>query len=195
MTIRQRIMKLVYPLVLRFSKWGGKASVLQNKKDMKPAQSIYDLSVQLNNGTTLPLSSLKGKKILVVNTASNCGYTGQYSELQQLHQQYGDRVAVIGFPANDFKEQEKGSDEEIAQFCQVNFGVSFPLAKKSTVIKGGGQNPLYQWLTQAGKNGWNDQQPNWNFSKYIINENGVLTHYFDAGVSPLSEEVTRAIES
>lgn len=195
MTIRQRIMKLVYPLVLRLSKWGGKASVLQNQKDMKPTQSIYDLSVPLNNGSSLPLSSLKGKKILIVNTASNCGYTGQYSELQQLHQQYGEQVAVIGFPANDFKEQEKGSDEEIAQFCQVNFGVSFPLAKKSTVVKDGQQNPLYQWLTHAEKNGWNDQQPNWNFSKYIIDENGMLTHYFDAGVSPLSEEVIRAIKS
>ena len=101
---------------------------------------------------------------------------------------------VLGFPANDFKEQEKGTDDEIETFCKVNFGVTFPLMKKSIVIKGTGQNEVFQWLTDAGKNGWNNQAPTWNFSKYLVNEEGVLTHYFDTSVSPLSPEVINAID-
>jgi len=101
---------------------------------MTPPESFYELETSLNNGTQLKFSELKGKKVLLVNTASNCGYTNQYEALQQLHEQFREKLVVIGFPANDFKEQEKGSDDEIATFCQVNFGVTFPLAKKSTVI-------------------------------------------------------------
>ena len=131
---------------------------------------------------------------MLVNTASNCGYTNQYEDLQKLYQQFNDQLEIIAFPANDFKEQEKGSDNDIAQFCQVNFGVTFPLAKKSVVIKSGDQNNIFKWLTDKSKNGWNEQPPVWNFSKYLVNEQGSLTHYFDPSVSPLSEDVLKAVK-
>ncbi len=131
---------------------------------------------------------------MFVNTASDCGYTGQYEELKKLDEQAGNKVKIIAFPANDFKEQEKGTDEEIQQFCFINFGVDFPLAKKSVVIKSPQQNKVYQWLTNKNKNGWNEQQPRWNFSKYLVNENGALTHYFDATISPLSVEIMKSIK-
>ena len=147
----------------------------------------------MNTGKELKFDSLKGKKILLVNTASDCGYTGQYDDLQKLYQDYSDRLMVIGFPANDFKQQEKGNDEEIAQFCKLNFGVTFPLAKKSPVIKGEDQQEVFRWLTDKTKNGWNNKQPSWNFSKYLVDEKGILTSYFDPAVSPLSEEVIGAV--
>lgn len=130
-----------------------------------------------------------------MNTASNCGYTNQYEDLQKLYQQFNDQLQIIAFPANDFKEQEKGNDTDIAQFCQVNFGVTFPLAKKSVVIPSGDQNNIFQWLTDKSKNGWNEKSPSWNFSKYLVNEQGTLTHYFDPSVSPLSEDVIKAVKT
>ena len=185
MTFRQRILKLFYPLLMLFSKKSGKSAVvLKNEKNKKPVQSIYDLSVPLNNGNELNLKEYAGKKILLVNTASDCGYTDQYDDLQKLYTAYQKDLVVIGFPANDFKEQEKGNDEEIAQFCKLNYGISFPLSKKSVVIKSSEQNPVFRWLSDKNKNGWNDQPPTWNFSKYLVNEEGVLTHYFDPGISP-----------
>jgi len=194
LTYRQKVLKAFYPLLM----WAGKASGkkvkhMENSKINMPSTSIYDLSIQLNNGSKLDLSSLKGKKILLVNTASNCGYTSQYEDLQSLYEKNKDKLVIIGFPANDFKEQEKGTDEQIAEFCKVNFGVTFPLATKSTVIKGGSQNPVFNWLSDKKQNGWNDQDPTWNFSKYLVNENGVLTDYFDPGLSPVSNEIKNAI--
>jgi glutathione peroxidase len=102
-------------------------------------------------------------------------------------------MVILGFPANDFKEQEKGSDEEIAQFCKVNYGVTFPLMKKSTVVKSPDQNPVYKWLSDSTQNGWCNKQPSWNFSKYLLDEHGNLLQYFDPAVSPLSPEVTDKI--
>lgn len=195
MTNRQKILKAIYPLWMGFTKLIGKnTTMLTNDKQVQPPHSIYDLKIALNNGDTLPLSALKGKKLLLVNTASDCGYTNQYESLQQLHQQYKDKLIVIGFPANDFLEQEKGDDTTIAEFCKVNFGVSFPLAKKSTVIKSTDQQIVFKWLTHKEENGWNEQAPSWNFSKYLVNEQGMLTNYFDPSVSPLSKEVVKAIE-
>jgi len=196
MTGRQRILKLVYPLWIAITKLMGRnTKILANTKNMQPGQSIYDLNVQLNNGNSLPLQTYKGKKLMLVNTASNCGYTNQYEDLQKLYQQFSNNLEIIAFPANDFKEQEKGNDEEIAQFCKVNFGVTFPLAKKSVVVKSEAQNDIFKWLTNKNKNGWNDQPPSWNFSKYLLNEKGELTHYFDPSVSPLSEEVIKAVKT
>ena len=154
---------------------------------------FYELNVRLNNNSPIDFNSLRGKKVLLVNTASNCGYTNQYAELEQLYEQNKERLVIIGFPANDFKEQEKGTDEEIAQFCQLNFGVTFPLAKKSSVVKSAQQHSVFQWLSRKELNGWNDREPNWNFSKYLVNEEGVLTHFFDPTVSPLSKEVLSAV--
>ena len=156
---------------------------------------FYSLSVQLSNGKEFSFEALRGKKVLLVNTASDCGYTSQYLELQKLYQHSKEELEIIAFPANDFKEQEKGTDEEIAKFCTDNFSIRFLLAKKTRVIKGAQQNPVFQWLTKKENNGWNDQPPSWNFSKYLVNEEGVLTHYFDPGVSPVSEEMISAVHS
>lgn len=194
MNLRQKISKAVYPALMAVTKLFGKNSkTMNNEQGVTAPQSVYDLTVTLNNGDTLALSSLRGRKLLLVNTASDCGYTNQYADLQKLYEQYKDKLVIIGFPANDFHEQEKGSDTDIARFCKLNFGVSFPLAKKSVVIKSPEQNPVFGWLTHKDKNGWNEQQPSWNFSKYLVNERGVLTHYFDPSVSPTSDVVTTAI--
>jgi glutathione peroxidase len=193
MTYRQKVLKAVYPALMWFTKLTGK-----NTKELsgtrQPPVSFYSLRGTLNNGESLDFAALQGKKVLLVNTASDCGYTNQYSELQKLSEQYKDKLVVIGFPANDFKEQEKGNDTEIAQFCKVNYGITFTLMKKSSVVTSSLQNPVFQWLTDSSKNGWNNKVPTWNFSKYLVNEKGVLTNYFDPSVSPDSEVVIKAIE-
>jgi len=193
LSLRQKVLKLVYPLLI----WGRKKSTHQkrvyNKRMTPPPVSFYALSAMLNDGKQLPFEKLKGKKILLVNTASNCGYTPQYAELQKLYQHSKDHLEIIAFPANDFKEQEKGSDEDIASFCSKNYGVSFPVAKKIVTVKNEKQHPVFQWLSDKEKNGWNDKVPEWNFSKYLLNEKGMLTHYFSPQVSPLSEEVLASI--
>ena len=194
MTVRQKFLRIAYPFLIQVTKLLKKnTSVGVNPRGVKPTESIYDLSVPLNSGAMLPLRNLKGKKILVVNTASDCGYTAQYADLQKLHQHAREDVTIIAFPANDFKEQESGTDEEIARFCTKHYSISFPLAKKSKVLKGEGQHAVFQWLTSKELNGWNSQQPEWNFSKYLINEEGVLTHYFGPSVLPISTEVLKAI--
>ncbi len=194
MTLRQSILKAIYPLWMWYSRnKENRKKILQNRNNVQPVHSFYSLSARLNNNTDLNFDSLKGKKVLLVNTASDCGYTNQYDDLQKLFETTKDKLIVIGFPANDFKEQEKGNDEEIAQFCKINFGVTFPLAKKSSV-KGEKQNEIFKWLSDKNENGWNDKQPSWNFSKYLVNEQGLLTHYFDPAISPLSEEVKKAIQ-
>lgn len=193
---RQKTMVNLYPLIMKVTRWLGRNNLIRvNRNNTPPAKPIYDLAVTLNNGQQLPLRELQGKKILLVNTASNCGYTGQYAELQQLQNEYKESLVVIGFPANDFKEQEKGNDESIAQFCQVNFGVSFPLARKSSVVAGPQQNSIYQWLTQPAQNGWNSQAPEWNFSKYLVNDRGALTHYFGPSVAPLGPELKSSLQA
>lgn len=194
MTYRQKLLKAVYPAFMWFSKLTGKnTTVLTNTAQVKPPQSFYDLSLKLNNGKVLDCSTLAGKKVLLVNTASNCGYTNQYGDLQTLQNERQDKLVIIGFPANDFKEQEQGSDESIGQFCTLNFGVTFPLAAKSVVVKKEGQGPIFQWLTDKSKNGWNDHHPDWNFSKYLVNETGVLTHYFSSAVQPGGAEIKAAL--
>ena len=191
MTTRQKLLKAVYPVFMWMQ--GKKAKVLTNEKTQPPV-SFYSLRGTLSNGNEFDFNQLKGKKVLLVNTASNCGYTNQYDDLQKLNEQFHNKLVILGFPANDFKEQEKGNDEEIAQFCKINFGVTFPLMKKSSVIRSADQNEVFKWLTDSVKNGWNKKQPSWNFSKYLINEQGVLTNYFDPSVSPLSEEVLNEIK-
>ncbi|MEY2901337.1 MAG: hypothetical protein RLY89_443 [Bacteroidota bacterium] len=195
MTYRQSILKAIYPLIMLLGKLFGSAKAIQkNTSNKLPAVSMYDLELELNNGTKVRMDQFKGKKILLVNTASDCGYTGQYEALEQLHKQYGSKLVVIGFPANDFKDQEKKDDAAIAEFCKINYGVSFLLAKKSSVIKGAEQNPLFAWLSHAEQNGWCNQQPVWNFSKYLVNETGVLTHFFAQTVSPLNAALTDQIQ-
>lgn len=194
MTVKQKVLKAIYPMFSGLNRlFGNNTQIVKNNSNIQPKQSIYDLSVQLNDGSKLSLANLKGKKLLLVNTASDCGYTGQYVELQKLYQEHKEKLVVIGFPANDFHGQEPKSDQEIEQFCTINFGVSFPLAAKSVVIKSPGQNEVFQWLTDKSKNGWNDEQPSWNFSKFVVDENGILTNYFDPAISPLSDEVVESL--
>ena len=195
MTLRQRILKVLYPLFTALKKKSGAPAAIAPAEPISPPDSFYSLQVQLNNGKVLSFDSLRGRKVMLVNTASNCGFTAQYAELQQLYSSSREDLEIIGFPANDFQEQEKGSDEEIGRFCQVNFGVSFPLAKKSSVVRGDGQHPVYQWLTRQERNGWNDRQPEWNFSKYLVDEEGRLTHYFPPATSPTGREVVDAVHA
>jgi glutathione peroxidase len=194
MTYRQKILKAVYPALMWWTKITGKNTKTAANDKAAPLVSFYNLKSTLNNGQEFDFSQLKGKKVLIVNTASDCGYTNQYDDLQKLNELYKDKMVILGFPANDFKGQEKGSDEEIAQFCKLNFGVTFPLMKKSIVIKNEQQNPIFQWLTDSTRNGWNQKAPSWNFSKYLINEDGTLINYFDPSVSPLSDEVKKSID-
>jgi glutathione peroxidase len=194
MTVRQKVLKAVYPAWIFLTKLAGVNSEALANQEAKPSESFHSLKGTLNNGSVYDFGALKGKKVLLVNTASHCGYTGQYDELQKLHETFANKLVILGFPANDFKEQEKGSDEEIAEFCKINFGVTFPLMQKSSVIKSEQQNEVFKWLTDSTKNGWNGKQPSWNFSKYLVNEEGILTHYFDPSVSPMSEQVVKEIE-
>ncbi len=193
MSYRQKVLKAFYPVWMWVTKITGKNTEKLAGGNKAPQVSFYSLKTTLNNNDTLDFSSLKGKKVLLVNTASDCGYTGQYADLQKLYEEYADKLVVIGFPANDFKEQEKGSDEEIASFCKLNYGVTFPLAKKSVVVKSGNQGPVFQWLTNASANGWNEEPPAWNFTKFLVNEEGILINYFGPSVSPLSSDIQKAI--
>ncbi|MBL7766251.1 MAG: glutathione peroxidase [Chitinophagaceae bacterium] len=155
-------------------------------------KTIYDFKVTALDGGTIDLSKYKGKKILIVNTASKCGYTPQYEGLQKLYEKYKDQLVIIGFPANNFLFQEPGNNETIQSFCQKNYGVTFPMAAKISV-KGRDMHPVYVWLTQKKYNGFSDNSVKWNFQKYLIDENGKLIEVFAPGVEPMSAEITGAI--
>ncbi len=158
-------------------------------------KSFYDFTVKDINGNEFPLSSLKGKKVLVVNTASKCGNTPQYADLEKLYKQYGgEKFTIIGFPANNFLSQEPGTNEEIKQFCQLNYGVTFPMMAKISV-KGDDIHPLYSWLTQKKENGVLDAGVSWNFQKFMIDENGKLVNYAKPRTNPLSDEILNWIKN
>ncbi len=193
MTWRESILKAVYPVIMLPGKLFGSQKGSLNTQHKIATMNFYQLSVTLNNGQTISMEQFKGKKLLLVNTASACGYTGQYAELEELYKKYKDQLVIIGFPANDFKQQEQKNDDEIAEFCKVNYGVTFLLAKKSSVIKGTEQHPVFAWLSGKEKNGWNDQQPTWNFCKYVVNEEGVLEAFFPQTVSPLDKSVIQLL--
>ncbi len=194
LSYRQKILHAFYPAWMWLNSITGKNKLILSQATVWPPVSFYSLKATAIDGSVFAFDKLKGKKILIVNTASDCGYTGQYNELQQLQEQHWDKLVVIGFPANDFKEQEKADNAAIATFCQRNFGVSFPLMQKAVVIKTAAQHEVFQWLTNPGKNGWNSKAPSWNFSKYLIDEQGVLTHYFDPGISPLDKKLIEALQ-
>jgi glutathione peroxidase len=192
MTLKQRLLKLAYPFFNFISSLLGKNTKALRSSVLAPT-SFYALKATLNNGKILDFKIFKNKKVLLVNTASDCGYTRQYEGLQLLHEKFQGKIVVIGFPSNDFGEQEKSADETIAEFCKVNYSVTFPLAKKSIVRKHKEQNEVYKWLTDKSKNGWNDVAPSWNFCKYLIDEKGNLSNFFEAGVEPMSEQIQKAI--
>lgn len=160
--------------------------------DQTQTSSIYDFELPLLNGEMAKLSAFKGKKMLIVNTASECGYTPQYEGLEKLSKQYGDEVVVLGFPANNFGGQEPGTNDEIGAFCTDNYGVTFPMFSKISV-KGDDMSPLYKWLTKKDQNGWNEEAPNWNFCKYLIDEEGNLQAFYASAIEPLGDEITKAI--
>ncbi len=151
--------------------------------------SIHQFTVKSLDGGMIDFSAFKGKKILVVNTASECGYTPQYKELQSLYEMYKNKLVVIGFPANNFGGQEPGSDSEIKSFCELNYGVTFPMAAKISVT-GDDMAPVYKWLTHKEQNGVLDAEIKWNFNKFLLDENGHMIEYFPSKVTPMSEAIT-----
>lgn len=152
-------------------------------------KSFYDFKVKDIEGKEFNLSSLKGKKVLVVNTASKCGNTPQYADLEKLYKEYGNqKFVIIGFPANNFGAQEPGTNKEISSFCTKNYGVTFPMMSKISV-KGADMHPLYKWLTSKKENGVMDSEVTWNFQKYMIDENGKLVGMVDPKVKPYDEKI------
>lgn len=194
MNPRKALIKAFYPVLKFINKVVKKDMEIKNMNTKAPV-SFYDLKMQQNNGNALDFKDLKNKKVLIVNTASQCGFTPQYDGLQELYESNKENLVILGFPSNEFGAQEKGDDKEIAEFCKVNFGVTFPLMKKSNVKKAEGQNPVFEWLTDQQKNGWNDKAPDWNFCKYLVNENGDLTHLFETGLDPKDEKIVTAVTS
>jgi len=154
--------------------------------------SLYSFKTKTLDGKDFDFSSLKGKKVLIVNTASECGYTPQYSDLQKLYEKYKDRLVVIGFPANNFGAQEPGTNEQIAEFCKTNYGTTFPIMQKVSV-KGEDVVPLFKWLTTENNPDFTGDIK-WNFEKFLIDENGKLIHRFRTKTTPFSPEIISAIE-
>lgn len=151
------------------------------------AESIYEFKIKSLEGREIDFQQFKGKKLLIVNTASKCGKTPQYAGLEKLHEQFGEKITILGFPANNFLWQEPGTNEEIAAFCERNYGVKFQMFEKVSV-KGRDQHPLYQWLeARTGK------KPDWNFAKYLVSEDGKTVTYFSSNVEPLDNELLQKI--
>lgn len=155
--------------------------------------SIHSFKVKSIEGKTIDFAQFKGKKILVVNTASKCGYTPQYEALEKVYEQYKDKLVVVGFPANNFGGQEPGADSEIQEFCKARFGVTFPMASKVSV-KGDDTAPIYKWLTSKTANGVLDAEIKWNFTKFLLDENGKLVACFPSNVKPDSEEILKYLK-
>ena len=156
--------------------------------ELKP--SIYDVEMNSLTGDSLKFKAFSGKKLLIINVASECGFTKQYEELQQLHERYKDQLVVLGVPCNQFGGQEPGTADDIQSFCKVNYGVTFPLTEKIDV-KGEQQHPLYQWLTQKTLNGKKSSSVKWNFQKYLIDEEGNLIDYYYSITKPMSKKITK----
>lgn len=153
--------------------------------------SFYDLSAKTIDGKTISFDQYKGKKVIVLNVASECGYTPQYGDWEKFYKAHGDNAVVLGFPCNQFLGQEPGNNEQIQSFCEKNYGVTFPIFEKIDV-KGSNKASLYAWLTDKDKNGWNTQEPTWNFCKYLINEKGELVEFFASAIKPDNAEFEKA---
>jgi glutathione peroxidase len=166
-------------------------SCVSAQSDLAPQaqNNIYNFKVESLEGGVIDFSAFKGKKILIVNTASKCGYTIQYEALQKLYDKYKEKLVIVGFPANNFGGQEPGTNTEIQEFCKKNYGVTFPMAAKVSV-KGEDEAPIYRWLTNKKENGILDAEIKWNFGKFLLDEKGNLIQYFPSKVEPMSEEIT-----
>ncbi|WP_394330685.1 glutathione peroxidase [Epilithonimonas caeni] len=162
-------------------------------KNKAQAKSIHSFKVEALDGSTIDFSKFKGKKILVVNTASECGFTPQYADLEKLYEAYKDKLVVVGFPANNFGGQEPGSNHEIATFCQRNYGVQFPMAAKISV-KGDDIAPIYKFLTDKKENGVKNTKILWNFTKILLDEKGNVIDSFASTANPMSESITKYLK-
>ncbi|MGE0569075.1 MAG: glutathione peroxidase [Bacteroidia bacterium] len=183
-------MKLIITLALSWLMFAGNDSLTINT--VMKMKNVHEFEVKTIDGETISLSKFKGKKLLIVNVASECGYTPQYKPLQELSDKYKDKLVVIGFPANNFGAQEPGTESEIKSFCSKNYGVTFPMMSKISV-KGSDMHPLYQHLSNKESNGVCSDAPNWNFCKYLVDENGKVIKFFPSKVDPLSKEITDLI--
>jgi glutathione peroxidase len=181
--------------------WKGKLlkNLFGSKKGIATASevthhkgSFYDFKVNDLSGKPVDLNDYKGKKVVIINVASKCGFTPQYADWEKFNKKHGDKIAVLGFPANNFLSQEPGSNGEIAEFCQKNYGVTFKMFEKIDVT-GENKHPIYKWLSSKDLNGWNDKEPSWNFCKYVVNENGNLTHFFESKITPDKPEFLKAV--
>lgn len=195
MTLRQKLMKWIYPLFMKMAGKKAEAGILMNQEHKTAPRKLDHISIKDLSGKAFPLDQLHSRKTLVVNTASDCGFTGQLGELEELYGKYKDRLNIIAIPSNDFKEQEKLEGEAIGEFCKRNYGVSFPILEKSVVKKSEDQSALYRWLSDPSLNGWNSRAPEWNFSKYLLNEKGELEAYFPPAISPLDEKILSLIRN
>jgi glutathione peroxidase len=156
-------------------------------------KSIYDFKVDGLTGGTIDFSQFKGKKILIVNTASKCSYTPQYEYLEELYEKYKDKLVIVGFPANNFANEEPRNNDEIKAFCTKNYGVTFPMAAKVSV-KGNNIAPIFKWLTHKSENGLMDADIKWNFTKFLLDENGNLIAKFESNVGPMSNDVVKYLQ-
>ena len=155
--------------------------------------TFYDLEAISITGDTISMSKYSGKNVLIVNVASNCGFTSQYTDLQKLYTEYNNNLEILGFPSNDFFNQEPGNSDQILQFCKRNYGVTFQMFDKIHV-KGKNRHPVYNWLSDKRLNGWNNSRPSWNFTKYLINEQGQLLNYYNSRVHPLDTSITNYLQ-
>ena len=158
------------------------------------SKSFYDYTATSIDGEVVSMADYKGKVVLIVNVASKCGFTPQYKGLQSLSEKYKEDLVVLGFPANNFLWQEPGKNSKIKQFCQTQYGVTFPMFEKVSVKKNKNQHPIFSWLSSANLNGWNNNAPSWNFYKYLIDKEGKLVDIFSSKVTPMSEEILKYLE-
>lgn len=164
-----------------------------NIEQVQPPTSFFDLRATSIGGEEILMSRYKGKRIIVLNVASKCGYTPQYAEWQSFFEKNADDFVVLGFPCNQFLGQEPASNAQILEFCTNTYDVTFPMFEK-VLVKGNGQHEIYQWLTNPELNGWNQEVPSWNFCKYLIDGNGRLTHFFASSITPNSTEFIEATQ-
>ena len=163
---------------------------INNKDDITGLpENLYQYNAIDINGNTVPFEKFKGKYILIVNTASKCGYSNQFGQLQKLYEIYNDKLVICAFPANNFLWQEPLSNEGIKKFCNNNYGITFPIFEKISV-KGNNKHPIYKWLSNKELNGQIDKEPSWNFCKYLVDSEGKLMYYFGSNVEPLSSQIT-----
>ena len=185
--------RILLILIISFSSLYA-ISWFNHKDDLSAlSKNIYDYSAVDIKGNTISFEQYRGRYILIVNTASKCGFTYQYDQLQKLYEIYKNKLVICAFPANNFLWQEPLSNEEIRTFCNNNYGVTFPVFEKISV-KGNDRHPLYKWLSNKELNGHLNNEPSWNFCKYLISPNGVLTHFFGSSVKPLSDKITSILD-